>query len=214
MRIRGSLTSVIVLLAVLAPSEANSACLSHAQARAAYGYGLRWHGEGGRRCWGPAKSSRPKTARSFSSEVKHQLVPDPPPIAEGGLYPTWVFEERRGVNSQEFTPRRLDDNLSQVASHSVTQASAEGFPVSVAGILLILLTSGLLTAYKLGKEAWGHYASRRVPGDRIGGSRSRDRLLWLLLGQELGGRCPDTRPPHPPWPGAGELKAQGGGQQR
>ena len=192
-------------------AEAEKACLTHQEARAAYGYGLRWVSQGGRRCWGvgsgtrnglpkrnpPAetKSSELKSAGSFSSEVNHQLGTDPPPNAEGGLYPTWVFEERRGVNSQEFTPRRLDDNTTSEIRAIAPYDASSSFPVSVTGILLILLMSGLVTVYKLGKEAWGHYAVRRVPGDRIGGSRSRDRLLWLLLGQEPGGRQPNTRPP-------------------
>jgi hypothetical protein len=193
-------------------SEANSACLTHAQARAAYGFGLRWHGEGGKRCWGPTKSSTPKTGRSFSSPVRARDNGDTAPaiaVAETGPL-TWVFDDR-GVNSPEFTPRRLDDNPPPV--EQARQPSA--WPDRLTGILLLMLAScGLLTVCMLGREAWGHYASRRGPAARTGGNQTLARLLWLLTGLEAGGLSRDTRPPHPPWPGAGELEAQGGGQQR
>ena len=151
--------------------------------------------------------TKKKGSKRNLPEVKHQLGTDPPPIAEGGLGPTWVFEDS-GVKSPDFTPLRTvsrewpeiaGNTTPEIRAKSANYASSD-FPVSVTGLLLILLMSGLVTAYRLGREAWGHYASRRVPGDRTGGSRSRDRLLWLLLGQEPGGRGHGTRPPHPPWP--------------
>jgi hypothetical protein len=184
------------LALALAPSEAFSACLTHAQARAAYGFGLRWHGEGGKRCWGPTKRSTPKTGRSFSSPVRARDNGDTTPaiaVAETGPL-TWVFDDR-GVNPQEFTPRRLDATTTDEIHAKAQDHASSGFPVSVAVLLLMLASCGLLTVCMLGREAWGHYAGRRAPSCRSGGSRSLDRLLWLLLGQEPGGRQRRTTPP-------------------
>jgi hypothetical protein len=181
-------------------TEAVAACLTHTEARAAYGYGLRWTGDGkGSRCWGPAgRTGRRVAAAEPAYADAHKDAP-------GRREPIWLFGPP--APSREFQPLRLplpDDGWIeerieqrpvmepepplqwQVVGKSAQNHASSNFPVTVTGLVIILTVFSLLwrLSYRWDKPVADWYAAPRAPARRIGGSRSRDRLSWLLLGRD------------------------------
>jgi hypothetical protein len=219
---RRSLMRLIGLGLSLLASDAWGACLSHSEARRAYGFGLRWVSDGqGHRCW--TKSSVSKTGRSFSSPVisvreeleqthrERQQEGLGMPSQDMGKPKMWMWVEGPSnevlplyeipLLAEKSEPMKLTIPFPPEAyavqpedvRKSAQNSASSIFPVMLTGFSIIgLFVLGWRWSYSLDTAAGGRGAARLSPARRRRGSHSLGRLAKDYLAGV--GRRHTTRP--------------------